>query len=105
MKEEALEKIREAIIEAAGKHGVEIDKIILFGSRARGDNRKDSDWDILVVYSNREVGYQFVVEATRTLAKKGIDVHIVTVSKERYERFKNVYGDVSGMATLEGIVI
>ena len=24
-------------------------KIILFGSRARGDNRKDSDWDFLIL--------------------------------------------------------
>jgi predicted nucleotidyltransferase len=26
-------------------------KVILFGSRARGDERKDSDWDILVLTS------------------------------------------------------
>lgn len=37
------------------KHNIsEIDptaKVILFGSRARGDERKDSDWDILVLTS------------------------------------------------------
>jgi uncharacterized protein len=35
------------------KHNIsEIDptaKVILFGSRARGDERKDSDWDILIL--------------------------------------------------------
>jgi uncharacterized protein len=37
------------------KHNIsEIDpsaKVILFGSRARGDERKDSDWDILILTS------------------------------------------------------
>ena len=27
----------------------------LFGSRARGDNRKDSDWDILILIDNNKV--------------------------------------------------
>lgn len=30
----------------------ELDKIILFGSRARGDNKPDSDVDILIVLKN-----------------------------------------------------
>uniref|UniRef100_A0A7C4NTJ7 Nucleotidyltransferase domain-containing protein n=1 Tax=Thermodesulfobacterium geofontis TaxID=1295609 RepID=A0A7C4NTJ7_9BACT len=29
--------------------GIEIDKLILFGSRARGDYKKYSDWDLLIV--------------------------------------------------------
>lgn len=27
----------------------------LFGSRARGDNRKDSDWDILILVDNKKI--------------------------------------------------
>ena len=27
----------------------------LFGSRARGDNRSDSDWDILILIDNKKV--------------------------------------------------
>lgn len=27
-------------------------KVILFGSRARGDSRKDSDWDILILIND-----------------------------------------------------
>ncbi len=33
-------------------------KIILFGSRARGDERKDSDWDFLIL-TKQEVDYAF----------------------------------------------
>lgn len=31
-----------------------IDQLILFGSRARGDHRPDSDYDVLVVVSRRD---------------------------------------------------
>ncbi|MEZ4689744.1 MAG: nucleotidyltransferase domain-containing protein [Ignavibacteria bacterium] len=32
--------------------GIDYDRVILFGSRARGDNRRDSDFDIMVVFKN-----------------------------------------------------
>ena len=47
--EETLKLIREAILNIAKQHNIKIDKIILFGSRARGDYKEDSDWDILIV--------------------------------------------------------
>jgi len=47
--ENKLKLIKEIILKTAKKHNIEIDKIILFGSRARGDYREDSDWDILIV--------------------------------------------------------
>ncbi len=31
-------------------------KVILFGSRARGDHRKDSDWDFLVLTKKKLIG-------------------------------------------------
>lgn len=30
-------------------------EVFLFGSRARGDNRKNSDWDILILIDNNKV--------------------------------------------------
>ncbi len=39
--EEVLRKIKEVILSTAKKHGIEIDKIILFSSRARGDYKED----------------------------------------------------------------
>lgn len=30
-------------------------QVFLFGSRARGDNRPDSDWDILILINNQSV--------------------------------------------------
>ena len=34
-------------------------EIYLFGSRARGDNRKDSDWDILVITPRKTVTFDY----------------------------------------------
>jgi len=57
--EDILKQIKKAITEVAQRHGIEIDKIILFGSRARGDSREESDWDVLVVtkggLNNRQI--------------------------------------------------
>ncbi|MDR0370623.1 MAG: nucleotidyltransferase domain-containing protein [Prevotellaceae bacterium] len=30
------------------------EKVILFGSRARGDERKESDWDLLILLNRKE---------------------------------------------------
>ena len=46
-------KLAKAIIrEEAEQAGCEVKRILLFGSRARGDAYKDSDWDFYVVVEN-----------------------------------------------------
>ena len=40
-----LERFREALIEL---YGPALDRVVLFGSRARGDTKEDSDYDIAV---------------------------------------------------------
>ena len=30
-------------------------KVVLFGSRARGDAKKDSDWDLLILIHNQNI--------------------------------------------------
>jgi predicted nucleotidyltransferase len=34
-------------------------EVFLFGSRARGDNRKDSDWDILVLSPREKITFDY----------------------------------------------
>lgn len=43
----SIEELREVVAPIAEKHGVE--SIYLFGSRARGDNDEDSDFDFYIV--------------------------------------------------------
>ncbi|MDO4988418.1 MAG: nucleotidyltransferase domain-containing protein [Synergistes sp.] len=53
------------IVETAKLYG--IDKIILFGSRARGDNRERSDIDLAVSGKNVADFYDDIEENTHTL--------------------------------------
>jgi predicted nucleotidyltransferase len=46
---EVLQRAKRIITEEVEKAGCRVVKVILFGSRARGDARADSDWDFLVV--------------------------------------------------------
>lgn len=41
-----LDRLRRAVVDMYGNR---LDRIILFGSRARGDNRPDSDYDVAVL--------------------------------------------------------
>ncbi len=45
----ALLRFREAL---NGAYGNEINRVVLFGSRARGDERPDSDYDVAVFLNN-----------------------------------------------------
>jgi predicted nucleotidyltransferase len=47
--EDFLKKIKYAVLSVDGDA-----EIILFGSRARGDHKKDSDWDILILTNKEE---------------------------------------------------
>lgn len=44
-----IEAVIQKFAEALKQQGLKVDKIILFGSQARGDAREDSDIDLLVV--------------------------------------------------------
>ena len=50
------------------------DKIILFGSRARGDARPDSDFDVLVIKESSEPGYRR--DALLYLALVGLNAQV-----------------------------
>lgn len=84
-----LEKIKEIILKVAEKHGIEVDRIILFGSRARGDFRKDSDWDILIVTKDKldkKVEEEFWLEVGRALVKQGTVPEIIISNRDELRK-------------------
>lgn len=74
-RDEVLEKLREAKPELARKFGVQ--RLAIFGSYARGDQREDSDVDILVEIEP-SIRLGFVDLALRIEDILGLPVQIVS---------------------------
>ena len=49
-------------------------KLILFGSRARGSARKESDWDLLIVVDNDKLSYETRAELTYPFVTLGWEI-------------------------------
>lgn len=91
---------RAAIVAAIKAHESElrergVTSLDLFGSRARGDERSDSDLDVLITY---DVGRRFtlydLVAVERLLESlTGLDVHVATRDSFRPHRLHLVLDD------------
>ena len=81
------------------------DRIILFGSQARGDAREDSDVDLLVLFQEVENPRQRAAEMYAALAGCGMPKDIVVSTTGRFERYRNVANTVYWPAAREGRVL
>ena len=100
-----LRVIKDVIISESREEGVEVKGIILFGSRARGDYREDSDWDLLVVVGgslSREAIRRLQYRIYKSLSKNRIYCDVVVVSEEYYHKYKDVVGTIAYYAHIEG---
>lgn len=80
------------------------DKVILFGSRAKGTARVDSDYDILIIKSGIENGLKIESDIYMNLDINA-SVDIIVASPEIVEQYKDTIGCVIKPALSEGIVI
>ncbi|MBN2619382.1 MAG: nucleotidyltransferase domain-containing protein [Spirochaetales bacterium] len=93
--DETLEKIRDVIVET-----VHPDKIILFGSRAKGTNREDSDYDIFILKSGIENERVITSSTRKALFRSHIyeDIDLVAANPAKFEKHKDnrylVYKDI-----------
>ncbi len=81
------------------------DKVILFGSRARGDSRADSDIDLLVLFPEVADPHRRAVELYVALAHITKPKDIVVSTTDRFERYKNVVNTIYWPASREGKVL
>jgi excisionase family DNA binding protein len=98
--EEAIREMVRRIVER-----FQPEKIIVFGSYARGTAGPDSDVDLLVVMpvvgSKREQAVQIHI----ALAGVGLSKDVVVVTPEEVERFRDVVGTIVHPAITEGRVL
>ena len=81
------DNIKNSIIESGKKYGIE--KIVLFGSRARGDSKERSDIDLAVYGGNVEEFYVDIEENVFTLLKFDVVDMNKSVQKELIESINN----------------
>ena len=80
-------------------------KIILFGSRARGDAGEESDADLLVVEAEVNNPIAESVRLRRLLKDLLLPVDLLVVSQAKFEYWRDTPGTVYFEANQEGKVI
>lgn len=84
--------------------GFEPEKIILFGSQARGDAGPDSDVDLLVVMETA-AKRDTTRDIRMALDAMGIPKDVVVITPDEFERYKDIVGTVAYPAHHEGRVL
>ena len=64
-------------------------KVVLFGSRARGSARSDSDWDVIIIVDKERIGMSEYSEYAYPLYSAGLDmgceINVVVYTKRQWE--------------------
>jgi len=84
-------------------------KILLFGSRARGDSRPDSDLDLMVImdegFEKKQKPLQLLNRLYLATYSFGIPEDILIYDVSKVNRLKDSLNHVIGKATREGRVL
>lgn len=84
-KDYTLKKIIETIVKKAKP-----EKIYLFGSRANGKARKDSDYDILVVKKTKLSRYKRIVNIYKLFGLRDFSLDVLVYTPNEINEWKNV---------------
>ncbi len=93
--DETLKRIRDVIVDT-----VHPEKIILFGSRARGTNREDSDYDVFILKKGITNERTVIGDVNVALYRNHIidDIDLVAANPEKFQKHKDnkylVYKDI-----------
>jgi predicted nucleotidyltransferase len=93
---EMVDRIREAM---------QPERIVLFGSRARGTAREDSDFDLLVVNESDEPRHRRAAPLYTKLADLPVEIEIVVYTPDEVKDWSNVPQAFVSTALREGIVL
>jgi uncharacterized protein len=86
--------------------GLQPRAIYLFGSRARGDHRPDSDYDLLVVVEESdEPDYKRAHKAIRLLAGMPVSKEVVVLTEDEFERQRDIPASLPKSVSIEGLRI
>ena len=100
LKPEVLDEIIRRVVEVA-----QPDRIILFGSAARGDMTHDSDVDLLVIKSGLQHRGSLEEQIYLSLFGLTVPVEVVVVTPEEVEKYRDKIGPIIGPALKEGVEV
>lgn len=95
-----IKRLTELLVEAAKP-----DRIIMFGSQARGEAGEDSDLDVMVVEEVVSDRVGEMVRLNRLLRSLDIPVDLLVVSAEKFNYWCDTPGNVYFEAATEGVVL
>lgn len=106
--EEVLQKARQIIREETERAGYNLCRLLLFGSRARKDARRDSDWDFYVIISPvapTKVRWNLASRICERLADEGIWADVFVQSEETVAERAGNTGYLTYYALKEGVEV
>jgi len=87
----------------------DVEKIILFGSRARGDFNDHSDYDIIIIVKNENISRKeklnLFFQINNAFADKSIPIDLLIRTKEQYEYYKDKIGNVIKYSLNESVLL
>lgn len=83
----------------------DLEKIILFGSQARGTANIKSDIDLLLIGKISYDRYRMMTDALRSLGKMKYAFDVIFLTADEYEEDKNIPGTIARYAYKDGKII
>ncbi len=83
----------------------DLEKIILFGSQARGTANSHSDVDLLLIGEVKYDRYQMMTDILRSLGKMKCAFDVIILTADEYEEDKYIPGTTARYAFKEGKVL
>lgn len=81
------------------------EKIILFGSQARGTADSRSDIDLLIISSIKEKKRKLMVEMICALSELESAFDVIILTRDEFERDRNIPGTIGRYASKEGKIL
>ena len=107
MIDDALEEMMDVLVERVVERiveGVRPEKVILFGSRARGDGNAESDIDLVVVHPGPESKRELELRIRRLFAAQGFSMDLLVLTPEEFREMQGVANSAARIAAREGVV-
>jgi predicted nucleotidyltransferase len=80
-------------------------RILLYGSRATGTARPESDYDLLIVWRDENPPAARAATVRRALLDLGTPLDIAVVTPSEFDRFRNLRVHIVAIADREGRIL